>query len=491
MKANFFKNIFLVTLVLTIVSCSEDFLDKKPTEFVDTEAAVGTTDGLMAFLNGIHRSLYIRYEDNQSHNGLGSLMQQADIVGDDVVFTASNSWFLTVYNWTGVANVNSAEIRFPYRTYYRVIRNANTIINNTDSAVGTLAEKNIIKGQALLYRAFSYYQLVQLYGKRYVNGAVNDQMGVPLVLTVGYDPVPRATVEEVYAQINKDLDEANVLLVAYKRPNNSHLNLSVAQGLKARVALTQGNWAIAADYANKAKSGLSLMTNEEYLKGFNDYSAKEWMWGSHISEVHTDYFGNFGAFMSRNYNSTVIRSCPKAINSKLYNLIPSTDVRSKIFDKTGQHTDLVLASSYSKFPYTSQKFLSVSTGDSRCDVPYMRVAEMYLIEAEAKARLGLADANQVLFTLVSNRNPSYVLSTNTGDALVNEILLQRRIELWGEGFRFFDLKRTNAALDRTGANHNSSLVGGVLNVPAGDKRWQWLIPIAEINANPLLKQNEL
>ena len=74
--------------------------------------------------------------------------------------------------------------------------------------------------------------------------------------------------------------------------------------------------------------------------------------------------------------------------------------------------------------------------------------------------------------------------------MVNEILLQRRIELWGEGFRFFDLKRTNAALDRTGANHISS-VSGVSNVPAGDKRWQWLIPIAEINANPLIIQNEL
>jgi hypothetical protein len=93
--------------------------------------------------------------------------------------------------------------------------------------------------------------------------------------------------------------------------------------------------------------------------------------------------------------------------------------------------------------------------------------------------------------LVSSRNPAYVLSANTGQALVDEILFQRRIELWGEGFRFYDLKRTNSPLDRSGANHDSAIVNGVINVPVTDKRWQWLIPRAEINANPLIVQNEL
>ena len=477
--------------MLILTSCSDDFLEKKPTEFIDYEASTKTTANLMTLLNGIHRSLYVRYESNQNENGLGSLMEQVDIAGDDIVYPVTNSWFLQVYNWNGVANENSQDIRFPYRTYYRIIRNANTIINATDAAIGSDADKKIVKGQALLYRAFCHYQLVQLFGKRYINGAVNSQLGVPVILTVGNDNFPRSTVEEVYTQVNKDLDEANVLLVDYVKPNNSHLGLKVAQGLKARVALTQGNWAIAADYAAKAKTGISLMATTEYVKGFNDYNNVEWMWGSHINEVQTDYFGNFGAYMSRNYNSTVIRSCPKAINSKLYNLIPATDIRAALFDKTGKHTALNLPSTFAKFPYTSQKYLAISTGDSRCDIPYMRVAEMYLIEAEAKAKLGLADASTVLFNLVKTRNPSYVLSTKTGQALVDEIWFQRRIELWGEGFRFYDLKRTNSALDRSGANHDSAITNGVINVPATDKRWQWLIPRAEINANPLIVQNEL
>jgi hypothetical protein len=114
----------------------------------------------------------------------------------------------------------------------------------------------------------------------------------------------------------------------------------------------------------------------------------------------------------------------------------------------------------------------------------MRTAEMFLIEAEAKARLGTDDvgARAALFTLAKNRNPSYTLSTNTGAALINEIMLQRRVELWGEGFRFLDLKRLDLPLDRNGSNHNITLAN-VFNIPVGDVRWEWLIPIAEINAS--------
>ena len=72
----------------------------------------------------------------------------------------------------------------------------------------------------------------------------------------------------------------------------------------------------------------------------------------------------------------------------------------------------------------------------------MRVAEMYLIEAEAKARMGTGGA-EALLPLAENRDPSYVLSTNSGQDLIDEVLLQRRWELWGEGFRFNDLKRLN------------------------------------------------
>jgi hypothetical protein len=140
----------------------------------------------------------------------------------------------------------------------------------------------------------------------------------------------------------------------------------------------------------------------------------------------------------------------------------------------------------------NRKFRVANVALSIGDVPLMRAAEMLLIEAEANARNAQeANARQALFTLVRQRDPNYVLSTRSGQALIDEIMMHRRVELWGEGFRFYDLKRLNEPLDRTGANHNASLVG-VSTVPAGDIRWQFLIPQSELNnTNGVVVQNPL
>jgi hypothetical protein len=120
----------------------------------------------------------------------------------------------------------------------------------------------------------------------------------------------------------------------------------------------------------------------------------------------------------------------------------------------------------------------------------MRAAEMYLIEAEALARDGQVGAAQdVLFECASARDSQYTKSTNIGQALIDEIMIQRRVELWGEGFRFYDLKRLNLALNRTGANHVSTVINGKFEEPAGTNNWQFKIPISELNANENMVQN--
>ncbi len=101
-----------------------------------------------------------------------------------------------------------------------------------------------------------------------------------------------------------------------------------------------------------------------------------------------------------------------------------------------------------------------------------------------------AEAQDALYTLAKSRDAAYEKSKNTGVALIDEIMFQRRVELWGEGFRFLDLKRTNSPLNRNGANHRAA-IAVVFDVPAGDKRWEWLIPQAEINANSAIVQNPL
>ncbi|MCF8713365.1 RagB/SusD family nutrient uptake outer membrane protein [Joostella atrarenae] len=485
----------LAILNLGLFSCSDDFLDEVPTESVSDQSATTTTGNLFLVINGIHRSLYIRY-GSQGRSGIGSLMIQNDVLGEDFVMTSrGNGWFVSASAWNDHTNANDSDDLFPYRTYYRIIRNANVVINGAENAEGPEAERNAALGQAYFYRAWAHFQTVQLFGKRYDGTTTNSQLGVPIRLTADNEPLARNTVEEVYAQVHEDLNQAISLLDGYSRTNKSHLDKSVALGLKARVALVQQDYTTAANYAKQARSGYSLMSRDDYYANFNDYGNGEWMWGSHIQEDQTDYFGNFGAYVSRNYSSTNIRTNPKAINNLLYDKIAPTDIRAKIFDPTGEHDSLPpgyeIGSNFSKEPYTSQKFLAVGAGDSRMDVPYMRAAEMYLIEAEALSYSNESEAKQVLFKLASNRDPNYTLSTNSGDTLKEEIYVQRRVELWGEGFRFYDLKRLNQPLDRTGANHVGSVINNVYEVPAGDNRWQWLIPQDALNANPLLEQNPI
>ena len=97
---------------------------------------------------------------------------------------------------------------------------------------------------------------------------------------------------------------------------------------------------------------------------------------------------------------------------------------------------------------------------------------------------------QALHTLVSNRDASATKTTKTGADLLEEIYFNRRIELWGEGHRFFDLKRLNLPVDRRNSNHNSAIALEML-IPAGDVRWEFLIPRDELNANKKAVQNPL
>jgi hypothetical protein len=495
MKKIFFKTVFaLLGVSLLFTSCSKEFLDATPTTSIAASDAFSTTTNAWAALNGIHRSLYIQYYSSQDMGGQSANMIYSDMMGEDLVNpTTANGWFIANYRWQSHRQATGTNsVYFNYRFYYTIIANANMIIDNVDKASGPDADKKVIKGQALAYRAWSYYQMIQLFGKRYDATTANDNPGLPLVLSSTDGVKPRSTVAQVYTQINTDLDNAITLLASYTRANASHINLAVARGFKARVALTQQNWSVASTQANLARQGYSFMTNTQYLAGFNDYTNPEWVWGSRQVSDQTTFFYSFFAFMSADYNSTNIRTGPKCISKSLYDGIATTDVRKQLWDPTGANTAFPIPPGGARYAYMNRKFLSGGgSGSSIGDVPMMRMAELYLIEAEAKARLGDATAANVLFQLVSKRDPSYVQSVLTGQPLIDHILFHRRVELWGEGFRFYDLKRLNMALDRTGSNHVAA-VAVTLSVPAGDKLWEYLIPQDEINnSNGIVIQNPL
>jgi hypothetical protein len=495
MKVINYKFLSLILFAALFTSCKKSFLETYPTTAVAATDAVASTTNGYAALNGIHRIMYTQY-DQQGEAGEGSNNIFRDLMGEDIVYPLANgsTGLIGWMQWTNHRNVNATDLRYVYRFYYRIIANANVLITGIDNATGPDADKKIIKGQALAYRAWAHFQLVQLWGKRYDAATKpNKQLGVPLLLTNTLEGQPRATVEEVYTQINKDLDDAAALLAGYTRSGSaakSNFNVNVVKGIKARVALTMQDWETAATNAIAARAGYPLMTNADYLTGFNNINNVEWIWGTRQIDDHNTFFYSYFAYISANFNSTVIRTQPRAINATLYNQIPATDIRKQVWDLTG--ATVPVPPGGARVPYQNKKFLAKSDAISTGDVPYMRSAEMYLIEAEARARQGQSGlAQDALFTLVKNRNASYVKSTSTGETLIDEIMFNRRIELWGEGFRFTDLKRTNAPLNRNGIpNHLPALVQ-VYDVPAGDVKWEWLFPQDEINANKALVQNPL
>jgi len=492
------KILIAITAILMLAGCKKEFLDATPTDAVAEADVFTTVANGESVMNGIYRYLYSRF-DNQNTPGQGGIMLMFDFMGEDV-HQALASWYTPgngCGGWLNQKNADYSYVAYPFRMYYRCIGNANAVIENVDKLVGTQADKNRLKGEALTMRAWAYFYLVQIYGKRYDATTTNSQLGVSMPLSSTQSKLPRSTVEEVYTQINKDLTDAVAAFGTASAPRNkSHLSLRAAYAIWARVALTQQKWALAAQYANQVITlgGFSLMSNVQYQEGFNNITNPEWIWGAFVQDDQGDTFGSYLAQISYNGNTSYIRGVPKRINSALYDLITATDVRKKMWEPSPNATNFPLpTTAFARSPYMSRKF-SIRNLPTIGDVPYIRLAEMYLIIAEANARIpgNEVQARAALFTLAVNRDPSYTLSTNSGAALLNEILVQKRIEFWAEGHRWFDLKRMDQALDRTVVpNYVPASAGGVMQVPApsASNLWEFSIPTAEIQGNPNTVQN--
>ncbi|WP_199118148.1 RagB/SusD family nutrient uptake outer membrane protein [Pedobacter sp. ASV28] len=505
--------LILTLLFFSLGSCKKSYLDTEPSDQISSDKLFDNINNVRVALNGVYRLLYMQYSD-QEQDGHAAIMIVMDFMGEDIVHTAAGtSYFRGAYKWTDHRAATNDLPYFSYRMYYRVIANINRILDGIDTVPGaTDAEKNPIKGECLALRGWAHHMLVQLFAKRYnvVNGvpANNDasgkpNLGVPIMTTYSEAPQPRATVEEVYTQINKDLDQAIIYLTGASARGiyRTHVDVSVAKGFKARVALTQDKWEDAAKYALEALQGYQLMSNAAYLDGFTDMKNSEWMWGAHQLPEQLPTYGSFYAYMSSNFNSAHTRPNPKKINQILYGEISNTDVRKKLFCNN--------VNDYLNFPgvinagtglsepsqvralYMQKKFVVSDPAVSAGDIPFMRAAEMYLIAAEAKAHRSLnVEAEAILKTLAINRDPSYETPQDLS-GILEIILTQRRIELWGEGFRFLDLKRLDKTLNRNGTGTTSTLATSAsMEVPAGDNRWQFLIPRREIQANPYMVQND-
>ncbi|MFC5283755.1 RagB/SusD family nutrient uptake outer membrane protein [Pedobacter alpinus] len=489
----------LSIFLLSAVSCKKDYLETAPTDSVDNSAVFTTTENADVALNGILRYMFER-NGAQNRPGVGGILLNFEFLGEDLHISSSN-WFSSEGSYIRHRSVTNSMLVYSYRQFYRMIGNANYIIDNIDNASGSDADKRRIKAEALTIRAYSHFYLVQMFGKRYdATTKPNTQLGVPILIQSLDTNKPRATVEEVYTQIVTDLEDAIALNVT-TRFNQSHVNLNVAKGLRARVALVMQDYPNAIKFSKEVidSNAFPLMSVAAYQTGFNDVTQiSEMMWASMPIADQADQFGSFFSQIAFDANTSFQRGNPKRINSALYDLIPADDVRKKMWEPTPNSTNFPLpTTAFARQPYMSRKFaIKVKGAPTFGDVPLMRSSEMYLILAEAYAKTPGQEtlAKTTLQTLNLRRNPSSVLSLNTGQALINEILVYRRVELWGEGFRFLDLKRLNLPLDRTAVPNLSATALAALSntsfVPAGDERWQFLIPQDEIDANSAIDASQ-
>ena len=538
------KRIFRYTLValsfscaLGLSSCKKDFLELKSTQSLTDKDVEGTPEGLLGLVNGLHNAMY-RYSFGQRFGmGAPSLNVRLDLLSDDVINTVSTS-NLGDYRYTSTQNERGSEV-LNYKAwdfYYTLIQHANLFLRGFNNRLSE-KEKQLddvlyAKGEALAIRAYAYHQLVQLYAKRYDPRTAEQDLGVILRTEAGdlsslYSPAPRATVAACYKQIEQDLKESLALLKDLPQKNErNHLCYATVSGIAARFALTKSEWATAATYAQDAiaKTKSKLQNGAELLDGFNNFEAKEWMWGYRNAETQATGYLGFHAQYSYNFKDGWEDIFRYAINRTLYDQLGAKDVRRKwwyCYDlnqeipKGADKSYLNLANGVPTFEITGQcmKYAVKNPITSVGDVMVMRLGEMYYILAEAQARQGkTSEAQKALYDVVKTRDADFTMPTETGDALIEKIFLHKRVDLLFEGVRFLDMKRLGIVPKRLEAKNfdiirrfsgegggetfyqnallqNKGNAAQDIPTSVDDKRWQFKIPEQELRGNNLCVQN--
>jgi len=510
-----FRQIMLAgTAVLVMASCSKEYLETAPESSTSPATIFETTDNARLAVNGIAKMMTTQYLSTQGMNGEGTIKSwYANFTGNDLQKCNQTGW-ATLWNSTYQDRNTSSYDYYPWYYYYKLIGNANQIIANIDNASGLDTDKAFIKAQGLVYRAYSFFMLTQLYCHRWCDSNNGSDPGLVLRTDTSVGDWPLSTLAEAYTRIYSDLDEAIKLFSESKQDRSAgHFyepNIYVAYAIYARAALTREDWSNAAKYANMVRvSGkFKLMSEADYFSGFNTCN-DEWIWGVYEAEDQTIYYYSFFAYQGANSSASVCRNYPTAISKDLYDLIPQSDSRralwleptvaeiadSKFTKSTGRSTGILYKRAFAEygdklystslvFQYMQFKLLaSFMPGGGSFSL--FRLAEMYLTEAEAYCHLNKdADAQKLLVELNASHNPQYSCS-KTGADLLKEVKLYRRIDLWGEGFDWFDYKRWKEPIVRRSMNdggswHSSFAI--TLN-PTDANNWTWVIPKKETDYN--------
>lgn len=492
----------LASAALVLASCDKEFDVKDTTRLSGTEAADLVEQDpsfLASYVNGFYAWM-VQYNTMGStstiHDDYGFLAIGActDLMGRDIAVNGSWNWGTYDINHDyGAYNYGR-----PYQLwnfFYTFIKKANEVIDFFGSEDPTNETLRGYLGQAYALRAFSYTYLIQLFQDP-VTGTTpnasfrNDAPAVPIVYATrdGFSTeeanavAGRNKLSDLKTEIERNIALALPLLEGYQRASKNEVDYQVAQGIAARYYLLTQQWDKAITAAQAAQSGFDVMDEDRLMSGFDEIEDNEVIWGfNHNTETQTAYASFFSHMSNDCPGYGGVGQSVRCIDKALYDQIPNSDYRKALFN--GPDGDPDAATTGAKLAYAARKFGYVASWLQ--DYIFMRNSEMILIEAEAHARLADGQAATTLAKLMSKRDPAW----NSSNVTVDDVLLQRRIELWGEGFEYFDLRRNGISVNRKYDGTNQ-LAGAQYEFPAHSASWNFQIPNQEMQNNVNITEEE-
>ena len=492
---------------LMLTSCIEEY--QPQSSVVTNQQATGSATSFADFVSGLTSPLsglgsYRGNPESYPYDfGISSFFLTFDLYGQDII-PVNEGWFSTWYE-AAYQGPNYAYPQMPLSCFYTWIKSCNSII----AMAGENPDESMWDGlgQAYAMRAYFYMAVAQMYAPQTYTA---DPNGLACTF-IDYNTTaeqatynPRKTNAEIFEIIISDLDKAEQYIADYVRTDVTTPDISVVYGLKARAYLIMGDWANAEKYAKQAQQGYTMMTAAEYTSKDNGFNTPNsaWMMGTKFNSqdpciLLNDADSSWGSWMI--YEITDVSGCgyacnygyPMNIDRHLFETIPATDIRRQCFidfalNDLDEAECIEALKAYSDYPETLYytgfqsgydggvggiplKFRAAGGAEGHNNqyigfcvwVPMMRVEEMMLIEAEAAGMQNEGRGIQLLTAFAQQRDPNYVYGTHneaygnpSTSAFQNECWWQRRVELWGEGFATYDIKRLQKSIIRNYENTN-------------------------------------
>lgn len=512
---NIIKAISVIALCAGVLtSCIKETFPQGSTATAEQVSA--SASALEASVAGISAQLsqgYLIYGDQVSELDMGIpglFIVFTELCGDMYAVGDAGYDHFQDYNTCLYCGPNSYAAYVPWRTLYIYIKSANDIIKA--AAASDSEQAKIYSGLARVYRAYMYYLALNMYepvANKYTDCSSVLGLTVPIVTEEITEEQsrnnPRASHADLVSFILKDLDEAEQALADYTPANGRTPSLAVVKGLKAKVYMNDEKWDLAASCAEEAiaaAAGATPLTRaqwEDPNTGFNTANAA-WLWYFSYSAENMENLANWIGWMSGESDWGYASMTVPGIDAGLYDQIPDDDWRKHSWldpEKLNyyDYQSCRGAQWISDAPvYTSIKFRPVggewqdyATGGV-CDIPLMRIEELYFIQAEAKGHLSVADGVDLLNEFMQTyRYSSYNCSAANIDAFCKEVYLQKRIEFWGEGITYFDAKRLQMGCKQSYAGTNAPGDDYMINCEGIKPNWNFMIPETEYTSNTVLK----